>query len=242
MKLQAEEEQASKLYEQFQASNDKKGLDSVMKLFQAFEAKEKEMVKSYAKANPSSPVSAFELYQTFIMNPEYKELDSCFNFLSEDMRKSFFGKKLAETLATAKNTAIGNPAPDFSQADPSGKMITLSSLRPQYVLIDFWASWCGPCRAENPFVVAAYNKYHKKGFEILGVSFDEDKDKWLKAIEKDHLTWKHVSDLKGWKNSLASVYGIHGIPMNFLLDKEGKIIAKGLRGEDLEKKLEEVMK
>lgn len=110
-----------------------------------------------------------------------------------------------------------------------------------YVLIDFWASWCGPCREENPAVVKAYKTYHSKGFDILSVSLDDNKAKWLEAIKKDHLSWTHVSDLQGWQNSVAIQYGIAGVPMNFLVDKEGRIVAKGLRGEDLEKKLAEVL-
>ena len=109
-------------------------------------------------------------------------------------------------------------------------------------MVDFWASWCGPCRAENPNVVKAYQEFHSKGFDILGVSLDEKKDKWIDAIKKDNLNWQQVSDLLGWKNSVAQLYGVEGIPMNFLIDKDGKIIGKGLRGEDLEKKLNEVVK
>ena len=110
------------------------------------------------------------------------------------------------------------------------------------MLVDFWASWCGPCRAENPNVLKAYSKYHPKGFDILGVSLDEKKDKWEEAIKKDNLNWTQVSDLQGWKNSVAVLYGVQAIPMNFLIDKDGKIIAKGLRGDDLGKKLSEVLK
>ena len=127
--------------------------------------------------------------------------------------------------------------------DTEGNPVTLSSLYGKgYLLVDFWASWCGPCRGENPNVVAAYNKYHAKGFEILGVSYDDNKDKWLKAIEEDKLPWIHVSDLKGWGNMTAKLYSISGIPANVLLDKEGKIIAKNLRGAALEEKLAELLK
>ena len=109
------------------------------------------------------------------------------------------------------------------------------------MLVDFWASWCGPCRQENPAVVKDYHQYHDKGFDILGVSLDETKADWLEAIKKDGLNWAQVSDLKGWKNDVAVEYGIQGIPMNYLLDKEGRIVAKGLRGEDLTKKLQELL-
>ena len=157
------------------------------------------------------------------------------------MQTSYFGKQIKETLDAALLTNIGKPAPNFTLKNTEGKDVALSSFKGKYVLVDFWASWCGPCRAENPAVVKAYQKFKDKGFTILGVSLDDKKDKWLEAIKKDKLDWTQISDLKGWKSSAASLYGIKGIPMNFLIDKDGKIIAKGLRGEDLEKKLGEVM-
>ncbi len=137
---------------------------------------------------------------------------------------------------------VGSQAPDFSMADASGKQIALSSFKGKYVLIDFWASWCGPCRGENPNVVANYNKFKNKNFTILGVSLDEDKTKWLEAIKKDNLNWAHVSDLKGWNSASVPLFGFDGIPYNVLIDPTGKIIATELRGEELGRKLGEVLK
>ena len=132
---------------------------------------------------------------------------------------------------------MGTDALDFTQNDISDKPVTLSSFKGKYVLVDFWASWCRPCRAENPNVVKIYNKFKSKNFTVLGVSLDQQKDAWLKAIEKDNLTWTHVSDLQQWNNAVAQLYRVQSIPQNFLIDPKGKIVAKDLRGEDLEKKL-----
>jgi len=138
--------------------------------------------------------------------------------------------------------ANGDLAPDFTMNDVNGKPVSLSSFKGKYVLVDFWASWCGPCRGENPSVVAAYNKFKDKNFTILGVSLDENKDEWIKAIKADNLSWTQVSDLKGWSCAAVPLYGFDGIPYNVLVDPEGKIIASVLRGSDLENKLNEVLK
>ena len=204
-------------------------------------ARQRQMLKDYIKTHPSSYVSALELDIWFSYDPnDAADLGELYNGLDEHIQTSYTGKIIKATLDAAIKTAIGQPAPEFAQTDVKGKSIAVSSFKGQYLLIDFWASWCGPCREENPAVLKAYERFHAKGFSILGVSLDEKKDPWLEAIKKDGLKWTQVSDLKGWKNSAALLYGVSGIPMNFLLDKNGKIIAKGLSGEDLENKLAEL--
>lgn len=147
---------------------------------------------------------------------------------------------LAAKIKRANRLAVGSVAPDFAQSTPDGEEMKLSDLKGSYVLVDFWASWCGPCRRENPNVVRLYNKYKDSGFKIIGVSLDRDRTRWLDAIEKDGLTWHHVSDLKGWKNAVAQDYNISSIPRTLLLDPTGKIIAKDLRGPSLVSKLEQL--
>lgn len=173
------------------------------------------------------------------------EYEAYFKSFPVDLQSSDKGKSLAERISSLKTVAVGAIAPDFSLPDTAGNQLALSSLRGKYVLVDFWASWCGPCRQENPNLVAAFNKYKDKGFTILGVSLDNPgkKDAWLKAIADDKLEqWPQVSDLKGWKSDAAALYSVRSIPQNFLLDKDGKIIASNLRGEALEAKLEELLK
>ncbi len=154
---------------------------------------------------------------------------------------SKYAREHHQRVETLRKTAIGETAPDIVLSDPFGKSIALSSLRGKYVLVDFWASWCKPCRMENPNVVRMYNRFKTKGFDIYSVSLDDNKDAWTKAINDDKLLWTHVSDLKKWNASVVSSYNIESIPFTILLDKEGKIIAKNLRGAELEKKLAELM-
>ncbi|MDR6763677.1 peroxiredoxin [Flavobacterium sp. 2755] len=177
-----------------------------------------------------------------IVNYTPEKVTEYYALLTPEIQKSFYGKKLKIEIDIAEKTAIGATAPEFSQTDVNGKIIKLSDYKGKYVLVDFWASWCGPCRKENPYVVQAYKAYHDKGLDILGVSLDEKKDLWEKAIEKDGLIWTHISDLKGWKNEVAGLYGVKMVPTNYLIAPDGKIIAKNLREEALLAKLKEIFK
>lgn len=196
----------------------------------------------YARENPDKYMSVMALNSTLAPGFDAIESEKIFLALDKKNQESYLGKLVAERIATFKKTQEGVQAADFTQPDVDGKPVKLSDFKGKYVLIDFWASWCAPCRRENPNLLKAYEQYRSKGFEILGVSLDKasDKAKWIKAIADDKLTWKQVGDMKGWDNEAAVQYEVKAIPMNFLIDPSGKIIAKELRGAALDAKLKEL--
>lgn len=201
------------------------------------------LAMQFADSKPASVASTWALY---FISPLFAnrvgELEAAYNKLQSPAKKLVYVNNLEQFIATAKIGMVGSQAMDFTQNDVNGKPVSLSSFKGKYVLVDFWASWCGPCRGENPNVVSAYQKYKSKNFTVLGVSLDQSKPNWLKAISDDNLEWTHVSDLQYWNNSAARMYHIETIPMNLLIDPTGKIIAKNIRGEELQRTLAEVLK
>jgi len=233
----------AKLQEKYQTAMSKGNADEAKKAeidYTAMIENMKVFTKNFVKEHNSSVVSAYITLVQLANQIEGSELDSIVAKFPVEISKSEYVIKVKEITEAMKKTTLGAVAPDFTMNDPEGKPIQLSSLRGKVVMIDFWASWCGPCRQENPNVVKLYQQYHDKGFEILGVSLDKTNEEWIKAIQDDQLKWLHVSDLQFWQNTAARLYSVNAIPQTYLLDKEGKIIAKGLRSEQLAAKLNEL--
>ena len=236
------QQEAMKLQQEYQAANgDQAKMQAVQeayaKLITDAQAKETELIK----ANPDSYVSTFVIVSG-MGQMEYEQLKERYNLLGEKAKASAQGKAIAAQIAKLESTAIGQIAPNFTITTPEGESISLYDIKGKVKLIDFWASWCGPCRGENPHVVEIYKEYHPKGLEIFGVSLDNNKEAWVKAIADDGLVWKHGSDLKGWQSAPAQLYSVSGIPHTVLLDENNKIIAKNLRGDELKQKIAELLK
>lgn len=191
---------------------------------------------SYISSHPGSPCSAIYLY-VLQDNLSAEQLEKLYTNLTPTVKEISYVRMIPEKILAKKRAAIGMTAPEFAAMDITGKKFNLSDYRGKYVLLEFWASWCVPCRAENPDLLKAYKKYQDKGFVVVGISLDDKKDRWEKAIEEDKLPWIHTSDLNAFDNKLAKLYGVQPIPDNFLIDPQGKIIARQLRGKEVEERL-----
>jgi peroxiredoxin len=232
-------------YRTYSRNKDKSNMARVEKSLDSLDALKNEAVyAAFVRSNPGSPLALYALDRFAGWDIDADKVEPLFQQLSPAVKKYPSASSLEARIEIAKKTGIGRIAMDFTQADTSGLPVSLSSFRGKYLLVDFWASWCGPCRVENPNVVRVFEKYRDRNFHILGVSLDRpgQKERWMKAIHEDKLTWTHVSDLLFWENAVAKQYGIRAIPQNLLLDPEGKIIAKNLRGEDLDARLAELIR
>lgn len=209
---------------------------------EALHDKAMKLIYDFVTANKAAYITPLAVIRYHQIAEDVNKTEELYNILDPKLKGTPMGQYIAQQIAEGKVNGNGTLLADFAQADTSGKVVSLSSLRGQYVLVDFWASWCGPCRQENPNLVAAFNKYKGKKFTVLGVSLDKAKEAWVDAIHMDGLNWTHVSDLQGWQNAVATQFQIYNIPQNFLLDPDGKVIGKNLRGPALERKLARVLK
>lgn len=223
-------------------ANDMDARQSIQDLQLKIEQDNSEFRKESIEEHPDllpSLLMLFDMEQTrMVPQPEMKKL---YDKLTPQLKDYFMGEEMGQRLEQASALAIGAKAPGFKAKTPEGEELALKDALGEYTLVDFWAAWCVPCRKENPNIVKVYNKYHEKGFNVLGVSLDKTEEAWLKAIEKDGLTWNQISNLRFWNDPIAKKYNIKAIPANFLLDKDGVIVARDLRGSNLEKKVGELL-
>jgi len=240
--FQAKQKPIVDIYKKAMAEKNEAGAKKAIEDYEAIDAEKMESVKAFVKDNANSVAASFIAYRNLLSRIEVSEMETLYNGFSEDVKASKSGLTIKEKLDILKKVEIGQAAPDFTLDTPEGTPLSLSSLKGKVVVIDFWASWCGPCRRENPHMVELYKELSPKGVEFLGVSLDKKKEDWLKAIEKDGLIWKHVSDLKYWNSAAAKLYGVNGIPCTYLIDQNGIIVAKKVFGDELKAEIEKLLK
>ena len=210
--------------------------------YQSVQKQANQYEKDFVKSNPNSYMSLLIFEQLFYSNGlTEEEIPALFNTLSEEVKALERAKKVKTNIDAMLSTSIGGTAPDFSAPTPEGATLSLAQAKGKVTIVEFWAAWCKPCRIENPNLVATYNKYHEKGLNIIAVSLDRNGEDWKKAIADDKLTWNHVSNLMFWQDPVAKLYNVRAIPASFILDENGKIVARDLRGEELDSKIGELL-
>lgn len=210
-------------------------------LFENYKKSKDVEISKFITENPNSLVSAYVLYRNWSYRLTPEQITQNIALLDKSQQNSTYVKELQELVKVLNGLQIGKKAPDFVSVDPEGKSVRFLENLKGYTLVDFWASWCGPCRRENPNIVAAYKEFHDKGFNVFGVSLDKKKENWIKGIKDDNLNWIQVSDLLFWNSKIAKLYGVRAIPGNYLVDSKGIIVAKNLHGDELQTTLKSLL-
>ncbi len=238
----AYEKQLNVLYQEFKVSTDEMRQKEIEHTYDSIENLETQYIKQYVFDHGNSILAPYIIRHELIYTAGLKELEELTNALSPDLKENKYTKELHTRIELLRTLQPGMDAPQFTQNDVEGNPVNLTDFKGKYLLIDFWASWCHPCRQANPTVVKMYKKYHNRNFEILGVSMDSKKDNWVKAIQDDDLVWSQVSSLQGWDNPVGKLYGVNSIPHQILIDPEGKIVKRGIHAEELDDLLGSTLK